>query len=151
MELRKAIGVFIQVLIGLVEQLILQLPVTVQIGNDVEVKGGDFVFQLILSGDQCAIGSQRRGAHIGQGQQVVVKAAIDVVVGQRRVQGQTTGCESEGAIRVQVSEAVAIHIVFLMRDFAVTVGVQRRRRTCDVGAVVDQVLGDTVPTGVLGA
>ena len=157
-ELGKPVGHFVHIVVLLEEQLVLPFPSAVRGEDDVEVQGGDVVVQVVFRHHQHLAAVDGGDAHIGERQQFGIAPEhgrgadrADTVVGVARNERARVARRQAGGERVQVGETVAVDIELPVRNVSVPVRVQRQRPAGHVKAMIDQVLGQPVPSGVLVA
>ena len=151
-KLGKTIGVFIQVVIAFEEQLVFPFPAGIVAADQVEVQGRYRVFQDVVFDGQGVVAAYERAAGVLQRQQVRKATenrgrsdhADAFAFEFPRLPGNQACRE-----RIQIGEPVSVQVEFLVGNSPVAIAIERRRRTGDVSAMIDQLLCQPVPAGNL--
>ena len=144
-ELREAVGVLVQVVVLLVVELVRELDTVLHLVDHVEVQHERLVLEGVVRCHQNLVAVELGNAGILQLQ---VRSLVSV---------QASGQIGERGRRVLLTYAnehercrqTGRRDVFVVRDRAVAVRVERQRRAGGVDAVVDERLRQAVPTGDL--
>ena len=143
---------------ALEEHLVAPFPTSVSLVDDVEIERRYFSSLKVVGVHDHLAATDGGGARIHQRQVARLAAehqgtpdAAGPGERSRGIEGRPrTRCQP-GRERAQVGKAVPVDVELLMRDVAVAVRIEGQGVAGDIGAVVDQLLRDAVPAGVLGA